>query len=301
MGSSYFLFLKMGSSKLMEPVDLANLPVIRRNPDRHAKRIGYQKTRKEITKPSAKKSKPKIETVKKPLLKRTLPNCEKTLSEAPEAPKMPYVEPWTKYMRMCRCGVKHIMHVRNDWIFPPGDHINYKAKPVYYNGRFIPHMECSEIQVTDKEEYEVSLRITSAYFSALEGYMNCYKEYLDEYEIYLAGFTTSFQKGSKPPTQIKIDNWGPLHDQSYSKADQAKIAEKHTWEFGDDAVYSFGPMPDLREFNKDPSDWYEQLEKFQVKFTPKTTLKKLYTNLQERYLHLYRKHYQTYSAKLTKT
>ena len=82
----------MGSSKLMEPVDLANLPVIRRNPDRHAKRIGYQKTRKEITKPSAKKSKPKIETVKKPLLKRTLPNCEKTLSEAPEAPKMPYVE-----------------------------------------------------------------------------------------------------------------------------------------------------------------------------------------------------------------
>ena len=98
-------------------------------------------------------------------------------------------------------------------------------------------------------------------------------------------------------TEIINLDWGPLHDQSYSKADQAKIAEKHTW----DAVYRFGPDPVLREYNKDPSDWYAQLEKFKVKFTPKTTLKKLYTNLQERYLHLYRKDYQTYSAKLTKT
>ena len=59
-------------------------------------------------------------------------------------------------------------------------------------------------------------------------------------------------------------------------------------------------MPDCREFNPDPSDWYAQLEKFKVQFTPKTTLKKLYTNLQERYLHLYQKHYQTHDAKLTK-
>ena len=102
-------------------------------------------------------------------------------------------------------------------------------------------------------------------------------------------------------TEIINLDWGPLHDQSYSKADQAKIAEKHTWEYGDDAVYRFGPDPVLREYNKDPSDWYAQLEKFQVKFTAKTTLKKLYTNLQERYLHLYRKHYETFSAKMTET
>ena len=39
-------------------------------------------------------------------------------------------------MRMCDCGVKHIMHVRNDMIYP-GDNCGYKAKPVYYNGEFI--------------------------------------------------------------------------------------------------------------------------------------------------------------------
>ena len=102
----------MGSYKTIKPVDLANLPVIRRNPDRHAKRIGYQKTKKEITSLSAKKSKSKTETVKKsspklqPVLKsspkieplekspskRPLPNCEKTQRGAPEAPRMPYVE-----------------------------------------------------------------------------------------------------------------------------------------------------------------------------------------------------------------
>ena len=36
-------------------------------------------------------------------------------------------------------------------------------------------MECSEIQVTDKEKHSAALKITSAYFTALEGYMNCYK------------------------------------------------------------------------------------------------------------------------------
>jgi len=240
-------------------------------------------------------SSPKIDPVKK----SPVTCSEKTRLDAPEAPKMPYVEPWTKYMGMCDCGVKHILHVRNGMIFLPDG--SYKAKQVYWRWELIPNMECSEIQVTDKEKHSAALKITSAYFTALEGYMNCYKEYLDDYEAYLTGFETSFQKGSKPPSQIKIENWGPLHDQSYSKADQAKMARKHTWKFKEDSVYGFGPDPVLREYNKDPSDWYEQLEKFQVKFLPKTTLKKFYINLQERYLHLYRKHYQTYSAKLTKT
>lgn len=37
-------------------------------------------------------------------------------------------------------------------------------------------MECSKIQVTDEEKHSAALRITSAYLSALEGYINCYKE-----------------------------------------------------------------------------------------------------------------------------
>ena len=37
-------------------------------------------------------------------------------------------------------------------------------------------MECSKIQVTDEEKYSAALRITSAYFSALEGYINSYNE-----------------------------------------------------------------------------------------------------------------------------
>ena len=41
--------------------------------------------------------------------------------------------------------------------------------------QFSPNMECSEIQITDKEKHSAALNITSAYFSALEGYMNCYK------------------------------------------------------------------------------------------------------------------------------
>ena len=102
----------MGSFKTIKPVDLADLPVIRRNPDRHAKRIGYQKTKKEISNLSAKKQKPKIETVKKSspkvqpvqklspnvepvkksLSKRPLSSFEKTQPAAPEAPRMPYVE-----------------------------------------------------------------------------------------------------------------------------------------------------------------------------------------------------------------
>ena len=102
----------MGSFKSIKTVRLGSIPLIRRNPDRHAKRIGYQKTKKEITNLSAKKSKPKIETIKKsspkvqpvqklspnvePVKKsppkRPLSNFEKTQPAAPEAPRMPYVE-----------------------------------------------------------------------------------------------------------------------------------------------------------------------------------------------------------------
>merc|ERR1711937_865388 len=138
-----------------------------------AKRIGYQKTKKDIINLNAKKSKPKIETVKKssqkiqpvqksskkvePVKKssskRSLSKFEKTQPAVPEAPKLPYVEPGTKYMRECDCGVKHVMHIMNGMIFPEG------------------------------------LNLFTAH------------------------------------------DWGPLHDQSYSKAEQAKIAEKHTWEY----------------------------------------------------------------------
>ena len=102
----------MRSFKPIKIIRLGDVPLIRRNPDRHAKRIGYQKTKKEITNLSAKKSKPKIETVKKsspkvqpvqklsPIVKpvkkspskRPLPKSEKTQPGAPEAPRMPYVE-----------------------------------------------------------------------------------------------------------------------------------------------------------------------------------------------------------------
>ena len=101
----------MGSIKAPKMVRMGTLPLIRRNPDRHAKRIGYEKTKKEITL-NGKKSKPKLELVKKssqeteavkkssskiePIKKspslKSLPNSGKTHLDAPEAPKMPYVE-----------------------------------------------------------------------------------------------------------------------------------------------------------------------------------------------------------------
>ena len=91
----------MGSFKPFKTVRLGSIPLIRRNPDRHAKRIGYQKTKKELTTLKGKKSTPKIEPVKisspkiepvkkSPSLKVTC--SEKTRLDAPEAPKMPYVE-----------------------------------------------------------------------------------------------------------------------------------------------------------------------------------------------------------------
>ena len=102
----------MGSVKAPKMVRAGTLPLIRRNPDRHAKKIGYQKTKQEIKTLNGKKSKPKLELVKKSSLEtevvkksspkiepvkkspslRSLPNSGKTRLDAPEAPKMPYVE-----------------------------------------------------------------------------------------------------------------------------------------------------------------------------------------------------------------
>ena len=92
-------------------VRAGSIPMRRRNPDRHAKRIGYQKTKKEITTLIGKKLRTKIETLKtspkiapvkmsspktEPVKKspsiKVLPYSEKTRLDAPEAPKMPYVE-----------------------------------------------------------------------------------------------------------------------------------------------------------------------------------------------------------------
>ena len=100
----------MGSVKAPKMVRAGSITLRRRNPDRHAKRIGYQKTKKELTTLNGKKSKPKIVLVKKSspeteAVKKSSPKINpvkittslKSLPtwmrlDAPEAPKMPYVE-----------------------------------------------------------------------------------------------------------------------------------------------------------------------------------------------------------------
>jgi len=177
----------------------------------------------------------------------------------------------------------------------------------------------------DQKKHKTAVKLATAYFQSLQTYMAGYsgnryemtariseanfehainwsknirifcvsgKEYLEEYEAYL----WECDSNSKPPTEINIQDWGPLSPQSYTKTEEYKINNHHN----EDCTHQdrcgqtkYGDVYLCEEGAR------TALATMKAKFTPKPSLKKEYNKLKEKYHKLYRKHLNAYSSSVS--